>query len=213
MNLRADCKVGGWFLCGANYGARLQFIALKFTRRIAGEGLGFIPPGTPLGELWFLPVGGGIGTDDNGREIKLPMNYVYCTLLKNSRKANTKRDTGIGSLANFGQKAMLLAAEGFDYREVVWCPIFRKKEGNANGAPLSYYVLDWAYALPDDQDEHTFGKVGECIKMIESESTVSRMYDQEIEANSIAIDGMSREEMQLLLTSLQQSKPAIAPAN
>jgi hypothetical protein len=72
-------------------------------------------------------------------------------------------------------------------------------------------VLDWLYVLPESQDEKTFNRIGDCIKLIESESAMARLYDPEIEAKSIAIDGMSRDEMQLLLGSLQSKQ--IAPAD
>jgi hypothetical protein len=59
MNLRNDCKEGKWFLGETEYGSKLKFICLKFSRRIAITEYGAIAPGTPLGQVWFCPVAAG----------------------------------------------------------------------------------------------------------------------------------------------------------
>jgi hypothetical protein len=76
MNLRNNLKEGKWFLGETEYGSKLNFICLKFSRRIAKEEYGAISPGTPLGQLWFCPV--AAGESPNGQP--LPANVVYYTL-------------------------------------------------------------------------------------------------------------------------------------
>jgi hypothetical protein len=76
MNLRNNLKEGKWFLGETEYGSKLKFICLKFSRRIAKEEYGAISPGTPLGQLWFCPV--AAGESPNGQP--LPANVVYYTL-------------------------------------------------------------------------------------------------------------------------------------
>ncbi len=120
--LKNNCKEGAWQLGDTNYGNRLKLAALKFSRYLH-IGNDTLDPGTPIGQLWFCPLDGGVGSDEQGNEIRLALNLVYYTLLKNSKSGKS------GSLINFGQKAALLQAEGIDYREVVWIPRFVKKSG------------------------------------------------------------------------------------
>ncbi len=115
MCLRNDCKESQWYLGETPYGNRLKFICLKFNRRIAVEEYGVIAPGTPLGQIWFVPI--AAGESPNGQP--LPTNVVYYTLIKNSSSGKS------GSLINFGQKAVLAQSQEYDYREVVWTASFK----------------------------------------------------------------------------------------
>ncbi len=57
MRLDNNCKEGAWQLGSSTFGQRLQLLAVKFSRRIH-FGNDYITPGTPIGQLWFVPVAG-----------------------------------------------------------------------------------------------------------------------------------------------------------
>ena len=129
--LKNNCKEGKWQLGESSYGDRLKFVVLKFSRYLH-KGNDVLAPATPIGQVWFVPIKGGEGTDDNGDKTQLAHNLVYYTILKNSKSGKS------GSLLNFGQKAAQVQALGYDYREILWKPKFVTKSGtviNAAGIP------------------------------------------------------------------------------
>lgn len=149
MRLDNNCKEGAWFLGDTSYGNVLHMLMIKFSKRMH-KGNDYYDLGMPFGELWFVPINGGKGGNEKGKETQLPLNCVYYTVLKNSRSQRS------GSLINFGQKAVMCMSQGFDYREVVWVPRFLKKSGlvtNSLGQQenASWYVLDWSFILPHNQ--------------------------------------------------------------
>jgi len=193
LALRNNCKEGRWVLGDTNYGDRLKLVALKFSRYLH-KGNDVLAPGTPIGQLWFCPIEGGIGTDENGNETRLALNLVYYTLLKNSKSGKS------GSLLNFGQKAAQLQAFGYDFREVVWTPRFVKKSGtviNDAGQPeaASWFVLDWNHILPQDQDDATYEKIGNLINILTDGQEMEKLLDPTLLADHECIDGLSNPEI------------------
>ena len=201
--LKNNCKEGTWQLGDTNYGNRLKLAALKFSRYLH-MGNDTLDPGTPMGQLWFCPLDGGVGSDDQGNEIRLALNLVYYTLLKNSKSGKS------GSLINFGQKAALLQAEGIDFREVVWIPRFVKKSGtvtNDSGQPesASWFVIDWGYVKPDAQDEATYNKIGNLIDILSSNEQMGKLLDPMIEGECKCVDGLKPVEIAQLASSMATS--------
>lgn len=196
MNLRNDCKEGKWFLGETEYGSKLKFIALKFSRRIATEEYGVIAPGTPLGQVWFCPV--AAGETPNGQP--LPTNVVYYTLLKNSSSGKS------GSLINFGQKAVLAQSQGYDYREVIWSATFKKKSATIDGEAVSYYVLDFEYS---EADEAALRRVDQAVAVLESQEEMQKLFDPALEAATQCVDGLKPEAIAQLVENLRAGRAAL----
>lgn len=196
MNLRNDCKEGKWFLGETEYGSKLKFICIKFSRRIACAEYGAITPGTPLGQVWFCPV--AAGESPNGQP--LPTNVVYYTLLKNSSSGKS------GSLINFGQKAVLAQSQGYDYREVIWTASFKKKSATLGGEAVSYYVLDFEYSEPDDS---AIRRVDQAVAVLESDEDMQKLFDPALEAATQCVDGLKPEAIMQLVENLRANRAAI----
>lgn len=196
MNLRNDCKEGKWFLGETEYGSKLKFIALKFSRRIATTEYGAIAPGTPLGQLWFCPV--AAGESPNGQP--LPTNVVYYTLLKNSSSGKS------GSLINFGQKAVLAQSQGYDPREVIWGATFKKKSATIDDEAVSFYVLDFEYSEPD---EAILRRVDQAVSVLESEEDMQKLFDPALEAATQCVDGLKPEAIAQRVENLRANRAAI----
>lgn len=199
MNLRNDCKEASWYLGETSYGNRLKFICLKFSRRIATADYGAIQPGTPLGQMWFVPV--AAGESPNGQP--LPTNVVYYTLLKNSSSGKS------GSLINFGQKAVLAQSQGYDYREVVWTATFKKKSATIDGEAVSYYVLDFEYAEPD---EVVLTRIDQSVSVLESEEDMQKLFDPDLESRSQCVDGLNPAAIASLVENLRSGTSALQSA-
>ena len=196
MFLRNNLKEGKWVLGETEYGSKLKFICLKFSRRIAKEEYGAIASGTPLGQLWLVPV--AAGENPNGQP--LPSNLVYYTLLKNSSSGKS------GSLINFGQKAMLAQSQGYDYREVVWSAVFTKKSATIDGEAVSYYALDFSYAEPDDS---AIRRVDQAVAVLESQEDMQKLFDPALEAATRCLDGLKPEEIAQLVETIRANRAAI----
>ncbi len=208
--LRNNCKEGRWMLGETNYGDRLKLVALKFSKFLH-KGNDVLAPGTPIGQLWFVPLSGGVGTDENGNETQLAHNLVYYTNLKNSKSGKS------GSLLNFGQKAAQLQALGFDFREVAWQPKFVKKSGtviNDMGIPeaASWFVLDWSFTLPFDQDDETYNKIGNIISLLSDRTEMDKLFDPAMLAEHEQVDRLSPQEILQLAQSMSAAVP-IADSN
>ena len=200
LALRNNCKEGRWMLGDTSYGDRLKIVALKFSRYLH-KGNDVLPPGTPVGQLWFCPIEGGEGTDENGNKTELALNLVYYTLLKNSKSGKS------GSLLNFGQKAAQLQARGYDYREVLWQPKYVKKSGtviNEAGNPeaASWYVLDWGFTLPEAQEDITYNKIGNIINILSDGGEMEKLLDPTMLAEHQCVDELSPQEVISLAQSL-----------
>lgn len=196
MCLRNDCKEASWYLGETSYGNRLKFICLKFSRRIATQEYGAIQPGTPLGQLWFVPV--QAGESPNGQP--LPTNVVYYTLVKNSSSGKS------GSLINFGQKAVLAQSQGYDYREVVWTATFKKKSATIDGESVSYYVLDFEYSEPD---EAALKRIDQAVAVLESKEDMQRLFDPALEGATQCVDGLGAEAIAQLMENLRASRASL----
>ncbi|MDJ0718553.1 MAG: hypothetical protein QNJ54_30735 [Prochloraceae cyanobacterium] len=211
--LKNNCKEGCWQLGDTNYGSRLKLVALKFSRYLH-MGNDAIAAGAPIGQLWFCPIDGGVGSDEQGNEIQLALNLVYYTLLKNSKSGKS------GSLLNFGQKAALLQGQGIDYREVVWIPKFIKKSGTVTNdigqaESASWYVLDWGVVLPEDQDDSTYEKIGNLIDILSSAEEMGKLIDPIVEGECRCVDGLKPQQIAQLAnsmaTAVNGSTPALTP--
>lgn len=196
MCLRNDCKESQWYLGETPYGNRLKFVCLKFSRRIAVEEYGAIQPGTPLGQLWFVPI--QAGESPNGQ--LLPTNVVYYTLIKNSASGKS------GSLINFGQKAVLAQSQGYDYREVAWTATYKKKSATIDGEAVSYYVLDFEYSEPD---EVALARIDQAVAVLESKEDMQRLFDPALEAATQCVDGMKPEAIAQLVENLRANRAAL----
>ncbi len=208
LALRNNCKEGRWMLGETNYGDRLKLVAVKFSKYLH-KGNEILAPGTPIGQLWFCPIDGGEGTDEQGEKTQLALNLVYYTILKNSKSGKS------GSLLNFGQKAAQLEAQGYDYREIVWKPKFVSKSGtviNAAGQPeaASWYVLDWGFTLPEDQDERTYDKIGNLIDILSKTEEMDKLVDPLMLNEHECVDRLSPQEIVQLAASMNPLVPGIA---
>jgi len=198
--LRNNCKEGRWVLGETNYGDRLQLVILKLSKYLH-KGNDSIAPGTPIGQIWFVPIAGGVGTDENGDETKLALNLVYYTTLKNSKSGKT------GSLQNFGNKAAQLRAQGYDHREILWKPKFVSKSKPVTKASgetemASWYVLDWSYVLPEDQDDSTYEKIGRIIDILGDKSEMAKLSDPLMLKEHECLDDLSPAQAMQLAASL-----------
>lgn len=208
LALRNNCKEGRWMLGDTNYGDRLKLVAVKFSRYLH-KGNDVISPGSPIGQLWFCPIDGGTGTDDFGNETRLAHNLVYYTLLKNSKSGKS------GSLLNFGQKAAQLEASGYDFREVVWTPRFVPKSGTVKNEagvlePASWYVLDWNYLLPEDQDDATYNKIGNLINILRDDLRTEKLLDPIVLSDHECIDGKTLPQVVEIKQKLMKEYTKIA---
>ncbi len=196
MCLRNNLKEGKWVLGETEYGSKLKFIALKFSRRITTAEYGAIAPGTPLGQLWFCPV--AAGESPNGQP--LPVNVVYYTLLKNSSSGRS------GSLINFGQQAVLAQSQGYDYRELLWSAVFTKKTATIDGEAVSYYALDFQYSEPD---ETALKRVDQAVAVLESQEDMRKLFDPALKAVTQCVDGLKPEAIAQLVENLRANRPTL----
>ena len=208
LALRNNCKEGRWMLGDTSYGDRLKLVAVKFSKYLH-KGNEILAPGTPIGQLWFCPIDGGEGTDEQGEKTQLALNLVYYTILKNSKSGKS------GSLLNFGQKAAQLEAQGYDYREIVWKPKFVSKSGtviNAAGQPeaASWYVLDWGFTLPEDQDDRTYDKIGNLIDILSKTEEMDKLVDPLMLSEHECVDRLSPQEIVQLAASMNPQVPRVA---
>lgn len=176
--LRHDCTSAAWCLGDTSYGGVLKFICLKFSHLVATEdffieGLGVIREGSPLGQLWLVPV--QAGKSPGGQP--LPTNIVYYTLLRNFQGDSPVSLSG--SLINFEQKAVLGWSQEYDFRELVWTASFKDKLTVARGKEIWHYVLDFEYAEPD---EAALSRLDQTVAVLESGTLMSRLYDSVIGA-------------------------------
>ncbi len=132
-------------------------------------------------------------------------------MLKNSKSGKS------GSLLNFGQKAAQLQALGFDFREVVWQPKFVKKSGTVTNdlgiqEAASWYVLDFNFTLPKDQDDATYNKIGNIISILSDRTEMDKLLDPAMLAEHEQVDHLSPQEIVQLAQSMSIAVP-IADSN
>ena len=106
--LKNDCKEGKFMIGESDYGSKLEFLVVHFSRRVAEYMDGRIAQG----QVWLTPISG-----------EVPKGIVYYTLIKNSKSGRS------GSLKNFGCQVAIAQSQGYDPRELVWIPKFVKKSG------------------------------------------------------------------------------------
>ena len=186
--------LAAWYLGDTSYGGVLKFICLKFSHLVASEdffieGLGVIREGSPLGQLWLVPV--QAGKSPGGQP--LPTNVVYYTLLRNFQGDSPVSLSG--SLINFKQKALLARSVGFDYRELIWTATFKNKLTVARGRDGQHYILDFEYAEPD---EATLSRLDQTVAVLESEALMSRLYDPVIGAVTWCSDEPNARDQKLI---------------
>ena len=178
--LKNDCKEGKWMLGETGYGDEMECFIIKLSRRIAE----YQDSRIAQAQLWLTPFSG-----------KMPAGIVYYTLIKNSKSGRS------GSLKNFGQQVAIAQSQGYDPRELVWMPKFVKRSGvisDENGMPqsASWYVLDWAFREPETAEMPTLDR---CVAILESDAQLNALFDMDLEASSICVDGMSNADIRLLL--------------
>lgn len=192
--LRHDCTRAVWCLGDTCYGGVLEFICLKFSHLIATEdffieGLGVIREGSPLGQLWLVPV--QAGKSPGGQP--LPINVIFYTLLRNFQGDSPVALSG--SLINFKQKAVLAQSQGYDFRELLWTATFKDKLTVARGKEIWHYVLDFEYAEPD---EAALSRLDQTVVVLESEGLMARLYDPVIGAVTWCADDPSARNQRLI---------------
>ncbi|NMG11498.1 hypothetical protein [Brasilonema sp. UFV-L1] len=188
---RNDCKEGKWMIGETDYGSRLEFLIVHFSRRVSEYMDGRIAQG----QIWFTPIAG-----------EVPMGIVYYTLIKNSRSGRS------GSLKNFGCQVAIAQSQGYDPRELVWMPKFIKKSGaieDENGVMqnASWYVIDWAWRECKPEEEKTLNNT---VAIIQNPDQMELLFDMDLEATSICVDGMNQKEILALLN--QTSRIALPAA-
>jgi hypothetical protein len=188
--LKNDCKSGCWTVGETEYGSKLEFLAVHFSRRVSEYMGGRIAQG----QIWLTPVAG-----------EVPKGIVYYTLIKNSKSGRS------GSLKNFGCQIAIAQSQGYDPREVVWCPKFIKKSGaiaDENGVVqnASWYVVDWSFRECNAEEEKILDNT---VAIIEDPERMEMLFDMDLEASSICVDGMNQKE---ILTLLNQTSSMALPA-
>jgi len=178
--LKNDCKEGKWMVGETDYGSRLEFLVVHFSRRVSEYMGGRIAQG----QVWLTPVTG-----------EVPMGIVYYTLIKNSRSGRS------GSLKNFGCQVAIAQSQGYDPRELVWCPKFIKKsaaitneDGNTESA--SWYVIDWSWRECKTEEEAVLDNT---VAILQDSERMEMLFDMDLEATSICVDGMNQRQILALL--------------
>ena len=189
---RNDCKEGKWMIGESDYGSKLEFLIVHFNRRVSEYMDGRIAQG----QIWFTPLTGDI-----------PKGIVYYTLIKNSSSGRS------GSLKNFGCQVAIAQSQGYDPRELVWSPKFIKKSAAiTNDAGItesaSWYVIDWMWRVCNEEEEKVLDN---CVSIIQNPAQMELLFDMDLEATSISVDGMSQREILLLLN--QTSKISLPAMN
>jgi hypothetical protein len=189
---RNDCKEGKWMIGESDYGSKLEFFVIHFSRRVSEYMDGRIAQG----QIWFTPISGDI-----------PKGIVYYTLIKNSSSGRS------GSLKNFGCQVAIAQSQGFDPRELIWIPKFIKKSAAiTNEAGItesaSWYVIDWTWRECKQEDEEKL--LDNCVAIIQNPAQMEMLFDMDLEATSICVDGMSQKEILTILNLT--SKITLPPA-
>jgi hypothetical protein len=181
--LKNDCKGGCWTVGETEYGGKLEFLMVNFSRRVSEYMGGRIAQG----QVWLTPVSGDV-----------PKGIVYYTLIKNSKSGRS------GSLKNLGCQVAIAQSQGYDPRELVWIPKFIKKSaaiadesGTIQNA--SWYVLDWSYRECNAEEDKVLLNT---IAIIESPHQMELLFDMDLEATSICVDGMSQREILAVLNPI-----------
>jgi len=194
---RNDCKEGKWMIGESDYRSKLEFFVIHFSRRVSEYMDGRIAQG----QIWFTPVAGDV-----------PKGIVYYTLIKNSSSGRS------GSLKNFGYQVAIAQSQGFDPRELVWIPKFIKKSAAiTNEAGItesaSWYVIDWTWRECKQEEEEKL--LDNCVAIIQNPAQMEMLFDMDLEATSICVDGMSQKEILTILnlTSKITLPPALSETN
>jgi hypothetical protein len=188
--LKNDCKEGKWMVGESDYGSKLEFLVVHFSRRVSE----YIGGRIAQGQLWLTPVAGDV-----------PKGIVYYTLIKNSRSGRS------GSLKNFGCQVAIAQSQGYDPRELVWMPKFIKKSAaitNEDGKSenASWYVIDWSWRECTTEEEKTLDNT---VAIIQNPDQMELLFDMDLEATSISVDGMNQRE---ILALLNQTSSMALPA-
>jgi hypothetical protein len=171
-------------------GSKLEFLVVHFNRRVSEYMNGRIAQG----QIWFTPLTGDI-----------PKGIVYYTLIKNLSSGRS------GSLKNFGCQVAIAQSQGYDPRELVWIPKFIKKSAAiTNDAGItesaSWYVIDWMWRVCNAEEEKVLDN---CVAIIQNPAQMELLFDMDLEATSISVDGMSQRKILLLLNQTSKiSLPA-----
>ena len=195
--LKNDCKSGCWAVGETEYGSKLEFLIVHFSRRVSEYMGGRIAQG----QVWLTPITGDI-----------PKGIVYYTLIKNSKSGRS------GSLKNLGCQLAIAQSQGYDPRELVWCAKFVKKSAaiaDESGVVqnASWYVLDWSFRECSTEEEKILDNT---VAIIQSPEQMELLFDMDLEATSMCVDGMSQHEILALLNQTSSialpEKPALPPA-
>ena len=178
--LKNDCKSGCWTVGETEYGSKLEFLIINFSRRVSEYMGGRIAQG----QVWLTPITGDV-----------PQGIVYYTLIKNSKSGRS------GSLKNLGCQVAIAQSQGYDPRELVWCPKFVKKSAaiaDENGVVqnASWYVLDWSFRECNAEEEKVLDNA---VAIIQSPEQMELLFDMDLEASSVCVDGMNQREILALL--------------
>ncbi|MEM1392733.1 MAG: hypothetical protein AAGG00_05465 [Cyanobacteria bacterium P01_H01_bin.150] len=178
--LKNDCKGGNWTVGETEYDSKLEFLIIKFSRRVSEYMDGRIAQG----QIWLTPITGDV-----------PKGIVYYTLIKNSKSGRS------GSLKNLGCQLAIAQSQGYDPRELVWIPKFVKKAAaikDENGVVqnASWYVLDWSFRVCNEEEEKILDNT---VAIMQSPEQMELLFDMDLEASSVCVDGMSQYEVLALL--------------
>lgn len=178
--LKNDCKSGCWTVGETEYGSKLEFLIVNFSRRVSEYMGGRIAQG----QIWLTPVTG-----------EVPKGIVYYTLIKNSKSGRS------GSLKNLGCQLAIAQSQGYDPRELVWISKFVKKSAaiaDESGVvqTASWYVLDWEFRECDAEEEKTLDNT---VAIMQSPEQMELLFDMDLEATSVCVDGMNQHEILALL--------------
>ena len=188
--LKNDCKAGCWAVGETEYGSKLEFLLVHFSRRVSEYMGGRIAQG----QIWLTPVTG-----------EVPKGIVYYTLIKNSKSGRS------GSLKNLGCQVAIAQSQGYDPRELVWCAKFVKKSAaiadeNGTVQNASWYVLDWSFRECTAEEEKVLDNT---VAIIQNPNQMELLFDMDLEATSICVDGMNQKE---ILRLLNQTSSMALPA-
>ncbi len=116
-----------------------------------------------------------------------------------------------GSLKNFGCQVAIAQSQGYDPRELVWIPKFIKKSAAiTNEAGItesaSWYVIDWMWRICSTEEDKVLDN---CVSILQNPDQMELLFDMDLEATSISVEGMSQRE---ILTLLNQTSKISLPS-
>ncbi|NJL65447.1 MAG: hypothetical protein HC903_31305 [Methylacidiphilales bacterium] len=126
-------------------------------------------------------------------------------LIKNSKSGRS------GSLKNLGCQVAIAQSQGYDPRELVWCPKFIKNRlRSLMNLALSKMLAGMSSTGLIANAVQTKKKIlDNTVAIIQNPNQMELLFDMDLEASSICVDGMTQRE---ILAVLNPSSSMALPA-